>query len=207
MTRQLEKTMLRIVLIRPGSTQYDEQGRIRGTLDVPLSENGAHQAARAAFELTALPIEVVYSSPCQPAWETAEAIAESTGAKLKRIDRLQNLNQGLWQGKRIEEVRLTQPRVYKQYQDRPETVCPPQGEMLGDAQQRVDTAMNKIVRKHRSGTVALVVPEPLASLVRRYVTDCELGDLWKAERETGQWEVFVYLRGSHAFAESLSPRG
>jgi probable phosphoglycerate mutase len=181
--------MLQIVLVRPGSTEYDEQGRIRGTLALPLSETGTHQAARVALELASLPIEVVYSSRCQPAVETAQAIALAVGAKVKRIDRLQNLDQGLWQGKRIEEVRLTQPRVYKQYQDRPETVCPPQGEMLGDAQQRVDAAMSRILKKHRSGMVALVVPEPLASLVKRYVTDCDLGNLWKTDTETGQWEI------------------
>lgn len=27
--------MVQIVLIRPGSTDYDEQGRIQGTLDIP----------------------------------------------------------------------------------------------------------------------------------------------------------------------------
>ncbi len=182
--------MLRLILVRPGPTEYDEQGRIRGTLAVPLSENGTHQAARIADELAGEPMEVVYSSPCQPALQTAEAIAESAGTRLKRIERLQNLDQGLWQGKRIEEVRLTQPRVYKQYQDRPETVCPPQGEMLSDAQQRVDAALGKILKKHRSGTVVLVVPEPLASLVRRCLTDCDLGDLWKAETTTRPWEVF-----------------
>ena len=30
--------MVRIVLIRPGSTDFDEQGRITGTLDIPLNE-------------------------------------------------------------------------------------------------------------------------------------------------------------------------
>ena len=29
--------MLRIVLIRPGSTDYVDQGRIQGTLDIPLN--------------------------------------------------------------------------------------------------------------------------------------------------------------------------
>jgi broad specificity phosphatase PhoE len=182
--------MLSIVLARPGSTEYDDQGRIRGTLDVPLSSNGTQQAARAAFELTSLPIEVVYTSPCQPAVETAEAIAKSAGAKTRKVERLQNLDQGLWQGKLVDEVRQAQPKTYKQYQDRPESVCPPQGEMLGDAQQRVNVAMDKIIRKHRSGVIVVVAPEPLASLVRRYITKRELGDLWKAGREMGQWEIF-----------------
>jgi probable phosphoglycerate mutase len=181
--------MLRIVLVRPGSTQYDEQGRIRGTLDMPLSEGGTRQVARAAFELTSLPIDVIYASPCQPSLETAEAIAQATGAKVKRVEQLQNLDQGLWQGKLVEEVRQTQPKVYKQYQDRPETICPPEGEMLGYAQQRAGAALERVLRKHRSGVVAFVVPEPLARLVRRHLTDCELGDLWKTNGHNGLWEL------------------
>jgi len=182
--------MLHIILVRPGSTDFDEQGRIQGTLDVPLSRNGAHQAARTAAELTRLPIEMVYASPCLRAQETAEAIAKAAGVKVRRIDRLHNVDQGLWQGKRIEEVRQNQPKVYRQWQEHPQSVCPPEGEMLGAAEQRVRTTMEKLLKKHRSGTVALVVPEPLASLVRQCLTNSKLGDLWKAECEHGQWEAF-----------------
>ena len=35
--------MVQIVLIRPGSTDYDEQGRIQGTLDIPLNDQGADE--------------------------------------------------------------------------------------------------------------------------------------------------------------------
>ena len=43
--RGLTKTMVQIVLIRPGSTDYDEQGRIQGTLDIPLNEQGTREVA------------------------------------------------------------------------------------------------------------------------------------------------------------------
>jgi len=188
--------MLRIVLIRPGSTDFDEQGRIKGTLDVPLSRNGTSQVARTVSELVELPIETIYASPCQPAQETAEAIAAASGAKVRRLDRLRNLDQGLWQGKLIAEVRQKQPKVYRQWQDRPETICPPGGEMLAAAEKRIREVMEKLIKKHKTGVVALVVPEPLASLVRRYLTDSELGDLWKVECEKGQWELFEIERHS-----------
>ena len=32
--------MIRVILIRPGTTDYDEQRRIKGTLDIPLNEFG-----------------------------------------------------------------------------------------------------------------------------------------------------------------------
>ena len=41
------KTMVQIALVRPGSTDYDIQGRIQGNLDIPLNEMGRKQAASA----------------------------------------------------------------------------------------------------------------------------------------------------------------
>ena len=61
--------------------------------------------------------------------------------------------------------------------------------MLNHAEARVRSAMNKLLRRHKDGVVALVVPEPLASVVRRCIKHAEFGDLWKATAETGQWEV------------------
>ena len=106
--------MVRVVLIRPGTTDYDEQGRIKGTLDIPLNDFGNNQTAQAADELSELDIEIVYSSPCQAAAETAAVLANSLGVKSKSVNRLQNLDHGLWQGKLIDEVKSTQRKVYKQ---------------------------------------------------------------------------------------------
>ena len=43
--------MLQIVLVRPGSTEYDAQERIQGTLDVPLNEQGNTEVAQVIHEL------------------------------------------------------------------------------------------------------------------------------------------------------------
>ena len=46
--------MLQIVLIRPGCTDFEEQGRIQGTLDIPLNEQGRQQVERMTAELAGL---------------------------------------------------------------------------------------------------------------------------------------------------------
>jgi broad specificity phosphatase PhoE len=181
--------MPKIVLIRPGSTDYDQQRRIQGTLDVPLNDQGNAEVARVIEELSNLKLEAIYTSSCQPALETAEAIARALGVKLKKLDRMQNLDHGLWQGMLIDEVRRKQPKVYRQWQEKPQCICPPEGEMLEEAEQRVRNKMTKLLKRHKDGAIGLVVPEPLASLVRRLVDQSELGDLWKATAEHGQWEV------------------
>jgi probable phosphoglycerate mutase len=61
--------------------------------------------------------------------------------------------------------------------------------MLADATQRVETAVTKLLKRHKDGVIALVVREPLATLVRRFFDHGELGDLWKAMEEHGCWDL------------------
>ncbi|MBW3597967.1 MAG: histidine phosphatase family protein, partial [Planctomycetes bacterium] len=144
---------------------------------------------RSVGELSKVEIDAIYAAPCQAAQQTAHALAADHDVRVKVIEKLQNLNQGLWHGKLIEELKKNQPRVYKQWQEHPQSVCPPQGEPFAHAQTRVRGALAKLLRKHRSGIIALVAPEPVASLIRSALTHGELGDLWKAECECGDWEL------------------
>ena len=173
--------MVQIVLIRPGSTDYDLQGRIQGTLDVPLSDQGRDEVLRAVDGLRGRSLTAIYCAPCEAAHETAEILARALQVKVKPVDNLRNLDQGLWQGMLVDEVRVKQPKVYRQWQEHPENVCPPEGEMLSEAADRIDEAMERLVRKHRSGNIGLVVPEPLATLVANRLSGGELGDLWKTQ--------------------------
>jgi broad specificity phosphatase PhoE len=179
---------MEVILIRPGSTDFDEQGRIKGTLDIPLSEMGALQVSRAVGELHETHIDYLYASPCRSAEQTAQAIASDHQIKVRMAGELQNLDHGLWHGKLVDELKLSQPKVFRQLQEFPETVCPPQGEPVGACFDRVRVWLTRLVRKHKTGTVALVVPEPLASVVRSTLVHGEVGDLWKAECESGGWE-------------------
>lgn len=181
--------MVQIVVVRAGSTEFDEQGRIKGTLDIPLSESGVSQVGRLVGELHEVPLTHIYTSPLLSAKQTAEALAADHRLKIKTLDELQNLDHGLWHGKLIDEVRVSQPRVFRQLQEHPETVCPPQGEPVGAALDRIRELLSRLLRKHRSGTVAIVVPEPIATFVRAALSQGQLGDLWKAECECCGWQA------------------
>src|SRR5688572_13413557 len=125
--------MVHLVLIRPGSTDYDLQGRIQGTLDIPLSEQGRQEADQAVEKLRDRSLKTLYCAPCQSAAETARIIGQALRIKVKPLDFLRNLNQGLWQGMLVDEVKLKQPKVYREWKEHPENVCPPDGEMLSQA--------------------------------------------------------------------------
>ena len=187
--------MLKIILIRPGSTEYDRQGRIQGTLDIPLSEEGRQEVVRVIEELKSHAMETLYTTPCQSAQQTAQAIAESLNLKKKKLDKLRNLDQGLWQGMLVEDVKTKQPKVYRQWQGQPEKVCPPGGEMVSEARERVRQAVAKLQKKHKDGVIGLVVPEPLASVVCNVLRHDELGDLWRRS-DCGRWETITVASGA-----------
>ncbi len=181
--------MVQIVLIRPGSTDYDVQGRIQGTLGIPLNEQGKEEVEQMIGQLEGRGIETVYCSDTEPAVQTAEMIGAALDARVKKMQHMANLDHGLWQGMLIDEVRHKQPKVYRQWQEQPDCICPPEGEMLASARQRVQATMTKLLKKHKSGTIALVVPEPLASVVRCFLGCGQLGNLWTAGTEGEGWEL------------------
>jgi broad specificity phosphatase PhoE len=156
-----------VAIVRPGQTEFDVQQRIQGSLDLPLSDYGETQIAQILEELRPLNIEQIYYSPTEPAISTARKVAVALGVPAKAIDGLENVNHGLWQGMCIEEIKRKQPKVFKQWHDAPESVCPPEGETCDDAFQRAQRALKKLMR--RKGTFAVVSAEPMATLIESVV--------------------------------------
>ena len=181
--------MCNVVVVRPGSTLFDEQERIKGSLDMPLSASGVEQVHRIAIEIAKLPISTVYCGPCESAQSTAREIAEQTRAKWKVCDCFRNLDHGLWQGKLIDELKRQQPRLFKQLQENPRSFCPPGGETVAEAEARVEKLIVKLCKKHANETIAVVIPEPLASLIAAKLKETDVGDLWKSECDNGSWEM------------------
>lgn len=182
--------MLKVLLIRTGATEYDSQGRVQGTLDVPLSEDGKQQVEMVAEELSDNSIDALYAGPCRATKQSADLLAQQLQLKAKTVDDLSNLNHGLWQGMLIEDVKSKQPKVYRQWQEHPENVCPPEGESLQVVRERLQQALTKIAKKQKSGVIAIVVPEPVTSVMRNVLRDDDLGDLWHADcNQLPSWEL------------------
>jgi len=118
-----------LVVIRSGATDYDLQGRIRGTLEMPLCAEGVAEAhAAAAACSTGEPLAVLYTSPASCAVETSRIIGRALDVRPRRVEGLGNFDQGLWQGMLVDDIRRKQPRLYRQWQDNPWAVAPPEGE-------------------------------------------------------------------------------
>lgn len=181
--RETAPNMLTILIIRTGATEYESQGRIQGTLDVPLSEDGRLRVQDTANELldASASICALYVGPGRSAQQTADILADKLDLRSKTLKNLRNLDQGLWQGMLVEDVRTKQPRVYRKWSDQPDAVCPPEGETLQDARKRLRAVIDKLQKKHKSGSVAVVLPPPMANLLRGMLLDSAVTQLWKLD--------------------------
>jgi broad specificity phosphatase PhoE len=162
--------MVQVTLIRPGATLYDEQNRVQGVLDIPLSDRGRAEALRLAESLAAdqesSPISAIYCGPGENVVRTAEIVGKALGLRPRRIDDLRNLNQGLWQGLQIDEIKRRNNKLFRQWIDDPQTICAPQGETVDEAIDRLHSAIKPLVRRHQDGDAfGLVVGEPLGRLI------------------------------------------
>jgi len=182
--------MPHIYLIRPGCTDFDEQHRIQGKLDLPLSARGEEQLARLLLDLAKIQIDVLYSSPCEPARSTAVALGASRGLPVKEIETLHNVDHGLWQGLTVDDVKRKHPKVFKQWQESPEAICPPGGETLAEAVERVRKALEKPLKK--KGHLAIVAADPLAAIIAAVVRVTTLEAIPAAcEGVCGRWEILT----------------
>jgi probable phosphoglycerate mutase len=163
--------MAEVVLIRPGFTDFDDQKRIQGTLDLPLNARGEEQAAQLAEQLRSTQVELVYTAPCEPARATAKIIGDELGLPVKELEGFRNYDQGLWQGLVIDDVRRKFPKVFKQWHESPEAVCPPEGETVEQVLARLQKSLRKTKKKKTN--CAIIASEPLATLISCILKECK----------------------------------
>lgn len=160
--------MCDIVLIRPPATSYDEQDRIQGRLDLPTAVAGVAPCAELLAQLRQHGVTSVLTDPGEPAAGFANAIGKELKVPVKAKDDLRNVDQGLWEGLQLDEIRRKYPKLLKQWEEHPEAVKPPNGESVADASERIEKVLKKPLKK--KSVVAVVAAEPLASLIASVVS-------------------------------------
>lgn len=174
--------MPNVVLIRAGATDFDDEQRIQGSIELPLNERGQAEVDELIKALEADTLDVIITAPSEPSLTTANSIGKGLGGvKVKENKGLLNLNQGLWEGLPADEVRRKYPKLFRQWKESPGSVCAPEGETLQELHGRVRKALEKPLKK--KDNVGIVAAEPLATILgcilegrNPELADCLCGD-------------------------------
>lgn len=161
------------VVIRHGSTSMNAdnptEDRIRGFKDVPLSADGKKEVAKLAEKLKDSGIQTVVTSDLQRAVETAEAVAEATGAKVEEEPGLRPWHFGpTIEGQQTKKMLP----VIEQLVRHPDQV-PEGGESFNSFKDRFLSAYERVQEEHLGEKIAIVT----------HYRGTKLLDAWRGGRE------------------------
>jgi len=148
--------MLRIIVVRHGETDHNKNNILQGHLDIPLNETGLRQAEKLSVWLKErYVIDHIYSSPLTRALKTAEIVAERQTGRLALLPGLMEIDVGQWQGLTSEQCKLADPELCQELRQDGLHTRRPGGESYWDLYQRTSAVLEKLVKEHTSGTIAL----------------------------------------------------
>lgn len=185
----------RILLVRHGRTEWNKDQRFRGTVDIPLDEQGRKEAACARDWLETETFHAAYTSPLSRAVETAEIILRPHGLAVQKHDGLTDLNYGEWQGKPNEEVRETYPELYRHWREAPHTVVFPGGEGLDAVRKRCLATAEEVAARHPEQTVLLAAHRVVNKVLIAALLGLDDSHFWEIGQDTAALNEFVYQDG------------
>jgi len=144
------------LLLRHGQTALSVERRFAGRGDIPLTDLGRDQAARAAAALAERGgVGAVVSSPLGRALETAELVARRTGAPLAVDADFAETDFGSWEGLTFGEVMERWPEEMTAWLADAKA-APPGGESFAAVAARVDAALDRLLGAHQGQKVVIV---------------------------------------------------
>jgi len=128
-------------LVRHGQTASSKRKAYSGRSDVALTELGREQARAVAQRLAELGVDAIFSSPLSRARDTAQAIADATGAPLTVDERLTEIDYHAFEGLDRAQARERFGQAFEDWRADP-FGSPVEGmEPLGDALERARAAI------------------------------------------------------------------
>ncbi|MEY8356385.1 histidine phosphatase family protein [Lachnospiraceae bacterium 54-53] len=137
---------MKIYLIRHGQTDWNIQGRIQGSHDIPLNEAGRMQAKLMAEGMDSRPVKKIFSSTLNRAMETAEMIGRRQKVEICPLPQLIEVEFGKWEGLTWDEIRESYPREYLHWCMNPGEAYPPGGESRKEVTDRCMDAVKEILK-------------------------------------------------------------
>ena len=147
---------MNLILVRHGETEFNRQRLILGRGPEPLNATGQAQALAAAVAVSRNAPFVLYSSPIVRTMQTAEAIASECSVAFTPMPGLEEIDAGDLEGLTGSQLQEQYPDVMRGWRNDPASAKMPNGESLGDVQNRTWAVINDIAQRHEDATVVVV---------------------------------------------------
>ena len=190
-TTEIHRPDTRVFLVRHGKSARRESPLYFGHPDVPLSDHGRQEAAKAGDKLVnkgARPLRIYSSDLCR-ASETAEIIAERLGGIPIVLDKLfREMPMGDWDDELILDIKVKFPEEYKKRGDDVLNYRVSGGDNFYDLHPRVTREFHRIFaedfREQKDDPGDLIIVAHLGVITSLYE------ELFSEDGEGGYWPHF-----------------
>jgi broad specificity phosphatase PhoE len=180
-----------LLLVRCGESLWETEGRLHGHTDLPLSDPGRSLLLVEAARLRWMNGGTVYHPPDEAATETARVLAERFEAKARAIKDLADPDLGLLDGLSLAEFEERFAKRFKQWEDDPIHLAPPEGEELVVARDRILAAVHGIFARPRTRDFAMVLHPLALSFVRAALGRRPAGTVWRMLEGRPRFERYI----------------
>ncbi len=200
-----------LYLIRHGETEGAEKRRYKGSIDVPLSENGVRQMERVSEFLFALMqksssmdsvkqdsnplssplfkkekgglLNTLYCSDLSRAIKSAQIIGAPYSLKPIVIPALRERNFGIWEGMSFDEIREKYPDEFDAWAGNPLKFSPMGGESTSEMTERVIKSFDEIIADHAGENIAVVSHGGVNRIILCHLLSIPLENIFRIEQD------------------------
>lgn len=207
-----EKTA-RICFVRHGETDWNNESRLQGQIDLALNASGESQAAALGAWFVGKAADAIYSSDLLRARQTARPISDSMRLPVIPLKALRERHFGRCEGLTMEEIvgcYADDARAIE-YND-PDYVLPGNGESRRQLNDRVLRCVEELAGAHIGQTIIVVTHGGVLDVVYRRAKNLPLdaprnypipntGLNWVVIRD-GQWVIEIWGSAPHLTDDS-----
>jgi probable phosphoglycerate mutase len=162
--------------MRHAQTRWNQERRIQGQQDTPLTDTGRRQALGWAKMLQIIRWDRILTSDLGRSVETADLLNRSLGLPVNSDSRLREQHWGNWTGKRQEEIRSEAEKMVRLLGESSWHFRPPGGEDRITVLRRSRTALLSAARRWPGQNVLVVVHAGVVAALLQHLS----GRQWTA---------------------------
>ena len=161
-----------IIFLRHGQADNNTKKILAGrSPGINLTTVGIEQAEQAGKMLKSLDISGIYSSPIDRALQTAEIVGKHCDLKVKKDDRLLELDMGKFTMMPYNEIFTKHGNVFLKFYQGSEEVSENGVETFARVEERVSKMVEYVVNEHKEKNVVLVTHmDPIKAMIGKVLS-------------------------------------
>ncbi len=196
---------MELYIVRHGETIWNKEKRLQGSTDIELGPEGIRLAKETGEALMNTHIDVIYSSPLKRAYTTAELIRNDRDIPLITDDRIRELNFGVSEGERYEDLYQDENCYFKHFFTEPQLYRPSEnGETLEHLVERATDFMQKVIEplEESCERVMLVAHGAMNKAIMTYIKGHSLEHFWSGGLQKNCNVIIVdYKKGQYTILD------